>query len=62
MKVLLIGGTGVISQSISELLTVMGQEVYVLNRGTRELPGGVKQLIGDCNDIDSVKNAVKGYS
>ena len=62
MKALLVGGTGVISQSIAERLVDMGWEVYILNRGNRQLPDGVHQLIGDCNDEESMKNAIKGLS
>jgi len=58
MKALLIGGTGVISQSITELLVTMGWEVFILNRGNRALPDGAKQLIGDCGDEESLKSAV----
>lgn len=58
MKALLIGGTGVISESIAELLVLMDWDVYILNRGNRNLPEGAKLLIADCTDEQAVKNAV----
>ncbi len=43
MKALLVGGTGIISMAITELLVKQNWEVYLLNRGNRsnELPQGV---------------------
>lgn len=58
MRALLIGGTGTISESISELLLEKGWELYILNRGNRTLPNGAKQLVADANDEDAVKKAV----
>ncbi len=52
MKALLIGGTGIISMAITELLTERGWEVYLLNRGNRssELPQGVHVIEADINN------------
>ena len=61
MKALLIGGTGTISRSITELLLTKGHEVYLLNRGNRALPEGAKQLVADVSDETAVRNAVKGH-
>jgi len=62
MKALLIGGTGTISRSITELLIEKGWEVFVLNRGNRALPAGAAQLTADTGDEAAVKNAVEGHS
>ena len=53
MKVLFIGGTGVISSACTELAVSQGIDLYLLNRGqTRQaLPPGVTNLIGDINDL-----------
>lgn len=61
MKVLFIGGTGIISSAVSELAVRMGIELYILNRGNRNdfIPEGAKVLIGDIRDGDSVKSALK---
>lgn len=52
MKVLLIGGTGTISSAITRQLAAQGEEVYLLNRGSRrdEIPANVTLLTGDIND------------
>jgi len=56
VKVLFIGGTGIISSACSALAVQQGIDLYVLNRGqsTRPLPEGVKVLRGDINDASSV--------
>jgi nucleoside-diphosphate-sugar epimerase len=52
MKVLFIGGTGVISTACTELAVEKGIDLYLLNRGLtkRALPQAVKSLVGDIND------------
>jgi len=62
-KVLLIGGTGNISSAISEQLGVSDKhELYVLNRGSKKLAKGVKQIIADVSKgVDAVKKAVEQY-
>jgi nucleoside-diphosphate-sugar epimerase len=50
MRVLFIGGTGLISSACSELAVERGMELFVLNRATQKkypLPKGAQQLIGD---------------
>ena len=60
MKALFIGGTGVISTSISRLLVSKGWDLTLLNRGSRpnDVPGA-KQLILDINDETAVKKAIE---
>ena len=52
MKVLLIGGTGLISTGVVKHLRSRGAEVTVFNRGRTEnrLPAGVVQVTGDRNE------------
>jgi nucleoside-diphosphate-sugar epimerase len=38
MDVLLIGGTGIISQAVSELAVHRGHNVWLLNRGKSSVP------------------------
>ena len=61
MKALLIGGTGIISMAITELLVKKNWEVYLLNRGNRsgELPQGVNVLTADINDEADVSAKIK---
>ncbi|HEY8560117.1 MAG TPA: NAD-dependent epimerase/dehydratase family protein [Pyrinomonadaceae bacterium] len=60
MKVLFIGGTGVISAACAELAAARGIDLYLLNRGEskRAVPESAKILRGDVRDRDSVRNAI----
>ncbi len=63
MKVLFIGGTGVISSACCELAVARGIGLTVLNRGAstaRPLPDGVTVLRGDIRDPASVRGALAG--
>jgi nucleoside-diphosphate-sugar epimerase len=64
LKVLFIGGTGVISSAcVREAVASHDIELYVLNRGksaTRGVPDGVTELRGDARDPASVRQAVRG--
>ena len=63
MKVLFVGGTGVISSAVSALAAEKGIELYLLNRGNRKdfVPQGARVLIGDIKDADSVRAAIKNH-
>lgn len=63
MKILFIGGTGVISSSCSELCVERGYELYLLNRGTsfRKPPYKANVLTADINDINSVRNVIANH-
>ena len=52
MRVLFIGGTGTISTACTALAAERGIELYLLNRGLRQvtLPAGVRVLTGDINE------------
>jgi nucleoside-diphosphate-sugar epimerase len=62
MKVLFIGGTGIISSACADLALERGIELYLLNRGksTRPIPAGARQLIGDIRDGESARAALGG--
>jgi nucleoside-diphosphate-sugar epimerase len=62
MKVLFIGGTGIISTAVSHLAIERGFELSVLNRGKRNdvLPAGVEVLQGNWKDDDDVKALLQG--
>jgi nucleoside-diphosphate-sugar epimerase len=63
MRVLFIGGTGNISAACSRLCLERGMEVFVLNRGQREvaLPGA-RSLVADINDTAKVREALGDLS
>lgn len=65
MKVLFIGGTGVISSACSELVVQQGIDLYLLNRGQttdRPAPIGATVLFGDIRDWASAEAAVAGHT
>lgn len=63
MKVLFIGGTGVISSACSWLTVERGMELYLFNRGqtSRPVPRSAHVLHGDIRDRASVKHVLEGY-
>jgi nucleoside-diphosphate-sugar epimerase len=60
MKVLFIGGTGVISSACAELASEKGFELYLLNRGKtkRLVPKKANILLGDIRDRSSAEAAL----
>ncbi len=64
MKVLFIGGTGTISTACTQLAVERGIELYLLNRGQRqvEVPAGVQVLTGDINDKAAVQTLLKEHT
>jgi nucleoside-diphosphate-sugar epimerase len=61
MKVLFIGGTGVISSACSQLAVERGIDLYLLNRGQsqRPAPQGAHVLHGDSHDRASATQVLK---
>lgn len=61
MKILFIGGTGVISTAVSRLAVARGLDLYHLNRGQRQtnVPG-VKTIIADIHQMEGLQAALKG--
>jgi nucleoside-diphosphate-sugar epimerase len=64
MKVLFIGGTGIISSACSKLAIQQGIDLYLLNRGQslRPVPLGAKVLNGDIRDPQSATDAIQGHN
>lgn len=64
MKVLFIGGTGTISMAITRLLAKRGDELYLLNRGSRseELPENVKVISADISNEEDVSAKLEGMT
>jgi nucleoside-diphosphate-sugar epimerase len=64
LRVLFIGGSGLISSACSWLAVERGLDVYALNRGAtqvRPLPSEVRVLHGDVRDPTSVAEALDGH-
>ncbi len=65
MKVLFIGGTGIISSACSRLALERGIDLTLLNRGKsslRPFPHGAHSLLGDIRNPDSIREAIKGQN
>jgi nucleoside-diphosphate-sugar epimerase len=64
MKVLFVGGTGIISSACSRRALEQGIELYLLNRGqsVRAAPTGAKVLRGDARDPASARAALGNLS
>jgi nucleoside-diphosphate-sugar epimerase len=58
MKVLIIGGTGLISTGITRQLVARGDEVVIYTRGQRECELPVRCMIGDRNDAETFEAQV----
>ena len=61
MKVLFIGGTGIISSACAQLAVQNGVELFLLNRGQtqRPIPDGVETIRGDIRDKEAIKKILK---
>jgi nucleoside-diphosphate-sugar epimerase len=61
MRVLFIGGTGLISDGVSRLAIAQGFELFLLNRGLHTAnPSGSNALIADIRRPDDVRAALQG--
>lgn len=63
MKVLFIGGTGLISQAVSPLAVEQGIELYLFNRGQRGefVPDGAKVIQGDIRNPAEAAEVLRDY-
>jgi len=63
MKLLFIGGTGLISEAVSKLAVQKGHELYLFNRGQRTdmVPEGAHVIEGDIRDAAGAAAALKGH-
>ena len=64
MKILFIGGTGIISSACSKEVIQQGMELYLLNRGksARPLPEGAHSLIADYRNPTEVKSVLAHHA
>jgi nucleoside-diphosphate-sugar epimerase len=64
MKVLFIGGTGLISTACTQLAAARGIEMFLLNRGQSrkdEVPEGVTVLTANARERESLLKAIEGH-
>ena len=65
LKVLFIGGSGIISAHCTRQAVEAGMDVHLLNRGTntlRQVPEGVTTLVADSRDKQAVLDAISGHN
>lgn len=61
MKVLFIGGTGIISATVSRQAIAKGLDLYLLNRGLRRVnPPGGHSLTADTRQPEEIRSALQG--
>ena len=62
MRMLFIGGTGLISSAVSPLVVAQGHDLTLINRGTSlkaDAPQGAHVIVADVNDTASFRAAIK---
>jgi len=62
MRILLIGGTGLISSEVSAIALTQGHEVTLVNRGQSALPAaaGARVIHADATDAEALRSALRG--
>jgi len=60
MKVLFIGGTGIISTACTRLALARGHDVTLVNRGRHGAIDGAKSIVVDINDVAAARGALAG--
>ena len=59
MKLLLVGGTGLISTGVATIAAARGIDLYILNRGYRRNDGvAAKQITADCRNEQEMLAAI----
>ena len=58
MRVLILGGSGFISGCIARKALSQGNEVYIVSRGNKEIPVGVKSIVADRKVAGSLEAAL----
>ena len=61
MKILFIGGSGIISQAASACAVEHGADLWLLNRGHHAVPAGAKTLVADLTDAAATRAALAGH-
>jgi nucleoside-diphosphate-sugar epimerase len=62
MKILFIGGSGVISRAATQLTVASGHELWLLNRGNRRPVEGVRTLTADVSQPESLRAALRPHT
>ena len=62
MKILFIGGSGVISRAATQLTIAAGHELWLMNRGKRRPIEGAHALVADLADLEGVRAALRDHT
>jgi len=64
LKLLLVGGTGIISAAVSRIALEQGHELWLINRGNNNdcLPEGAHIIKADINDVETVSKQLEGHT
>ena len=62
MKILFIGGSGVISRAATQQTIAAGHELWLMNRGNRRPIEGARSIVADLADIEGVRAALRGHT
>src|SRR4051812_9265987 len=62
MKILFIGGSGVISRAATEQTIAAGHDLWLLNRGKHRPVEGARMLTADMTDAAGARAALRGHT
>lgn len=62
MKILFLGGSGVISRAVTAQTLAAGHELWLLNRGQHRPVAGARTLVADMTDLTGVRAALRGHT
>jgi nucleoside-diphosphate-sugar epimerase len=62
MKILFIGGSGVISRAVTAQTLAAGHELWLLNRGQHRPVTGVRSITADLTDVAGVRAALRDHT
>ena len=62
MKILFIGGSGVISRAVTQQTIAAGHELWLLNRGQHRPVDGARTLVADMTDVAGTRAALHGHT
>ncbi|HVT72835.1 MAG TPA: SDR family oxidoreductase [Lacunisphaera sp.] len=62
MKILFIGGSGIISRAVTQQALAAGHELWLLNRGQHRPIAGARTLTADINDPAAARIALAGHA
>ena len=62
MKILFIGGSGVISRAVAQAAVAAGHDLWLLNRGQRRPVDGTRSLVADIADVEGTRAALRGHT